>query len=313
MKSSPEEIAKAKEFVKNTEARIRSFIENGKKIHIIWDFDFVLASGLSDDVFTLTGYDLNKYFEYESRLSWSRPQPGIWLPLANKVGELQVSQDIVTARSSFLAFRVMLFCAWFSSDPLKWVRWVLFIGHQAKLDSFRIIIDSFKKDENVVIFFIDDNPKHIEAFDQISKDIGLGDRTVSIVSPKIRLYGKEQLKLHYRSVMEAIDTTPTYVPGYPGGYIDGFVVMPDGIRGFREKMIDDFYDIKKKGVVEKHREVLEIHHELYFPGVPMTQDSLYMVFEILRQEASHDTAMIDEIMQEVIHCEVMDEKKKNSP
>lgn len=312
MKSSSEEIAQARELVQNTEARIRSFIESGKKVHIIWDFDFVLTSGLSDDVFTLTGYDLNKYFEYESRLSWSRPQLGIWFPLADKVGELQASQDIITARSSFLAFRVMLFCAWFSADPLKWVRWVLFIGHQTKVDSFRIIIDSFKKDENVVIFFIDDNQKHIEAFDQISREMNLGERAVSIVSPKIRFYDQEQLELHYKSVMEATGTTSTYVPGYPGGYIDGFVVMPDGIRGFREKMINDFYDVKKKGVVEKHRTILEIEHDISFPGTPKTLDSLYAVFEIMRREAQHDTAMIDEMMQEMIYREVMNEKKHKS-
>ena len=313
MKSSPEEIAQAVQLVKNTEASIRSFIENGKKVHIIWDFDFVLASGLSDDIFSLIGYDLDRYFEYESRLSWSRPQPGIWLPLADKVGKLQVSQDIVTARSSFLAFRVMLFCAWFSADPLKWVRWVLFIGHQAKVDSFRIIIDSFKKDESVVIFFIDDNAKHVEAFEQIGKDMNLGERTVGIVSPRIRLYDEEQLELHYKSVMEATGAVSSYVPGYPGGYIDGFVVMPDGIRGFREKMINDFYDVKKRGVVEKHRTTLEIEHEEFFPGTPKTLDSLYAVFEILRGEAQHDTAMINEMMQEAIRQEVLDEKKNKTP
>lgn len=311
MKSSPEEIAQATELVKNTETKIRSLIESGKKVHIIWDFDFVLASGLSDDVFNMIKFDLGKYFEYESRLSWSRPQPGIWLPLAQKVGELQASQDIVTARSSFLAFRVMLFCAWFSADPLKWVRWILFIGHQAKADSFRIIIDSFKKDDNVVIFFIDDNAKHVEAFEQISKDMNLGERAVGIISPKIRLYDEEQLELHYKSVMEATGSASSYVPGYPGGYIDGFVVMPDGIRGFREKMINDFYDIKKKGVVEKHRTVLEIEHELFFPGTPKTLDSLYAVFEILRGEVKRDTAMIDEIMQESIRQEVLNEKKRS--
>ena len=310
MKSTPQEIAQAKELVKNTEARIKSLVEGGKKVHIIWDFDFVLASGLSDDVFTLAGYNLNKYFEYESRLSWSRPQPGIWLPLANKVDELQASQDIVTARSSFLAFRVMLFCTWFSADPLKWVRWILFIGHQAKADSFRIIIDSFKKDDSVVIFFIDDNAKHIEAFDQVAGEMGLGERAVGIVAPKIRLYDKQQLELHYKSVMEATGTASTYVPGYPGGYIDGFVVMPNGIRGFREKMIDDFYDIKKKGVIEKHKITLEIAHEEFFPGMPKTPDSLYDTFELMRGEAQHDTAMINEIMEDMIHREVLGNDKK---
>ncbi|MBI2064529.1 MAG: hypothetical protein HYT62_00550 [Candidatus Yanofskybacteria bacterium] len=298
MKSTHEEIVIARELVKNTETRIKSLIEKGKKVHVIWDFDFVLASGLSDDVFALTGYNLEKYFEYESRLSWSRPQPGIWLPLAEKVGELQASQDIVTARSSFLAFRVMLFCAWFSADPLKWVRWVLFIGHQAKVDSFRIIFDSFKRDSDIVIFFVDDNAKHVEAFNQVGTEMGLGERAIGIISPKIRLYSEEQLELHYNSVMEQAGTAPTYVPGYPGGYINGFVVMPDGIRDFRRKMINDFYDVKKKGVVEKHRLLLENEHQVIFPGTPMTTDSLYAVFEILRGEAEHDTAMINELMEE---------------
>lgn len=310
MKSSPEEIARANELVKNTEIRIRTLVESGKRVHIIWDFDFVLASGLSDDVFNLIKFDLEKYFEYESRLSWSRPQPGIWLPLAEQVGKLHASQDIVTARSSFLAFRVMLFCAWFSDDPLKWVRWVLFIGHQAKIDSFRIIMDSFKKEDNTVIFFIDDSSKHVEAFEQVAKDMNLGERAVGIVSPRIRLYDEEQLDLHYKSVIEATGATSSYVPGYPGGYIDGFVVMPDGIRGFRKKMINDFYDVKKKGVVDKHRTVLEIEHEYIFPGTPKTLDSLYAVFEILRGEAAHDTHMIDEMMQDMIYREALGENKK---
>src|SRR3989338_7653134 len=217
MKSSSEEIAKAEALVEQTEGRIKELKDQGKKVHIIWDFDFVLASGLSDDVFNLVNYDLEKYFEYESRLSWSRPQPGIWLPLAEKVGKLHDSQDIVTARSGFLSFREMFFCAWFSDDPLKWARWILFIGHQAKTDSFRIIIDSFKKDGDVVIFFIDDNQKHVETFEQIALEMNLGERSFGVVSPRIRLYDKEQLELHYRSVIEAEGVGSTYVPGYPGG------------------------------------------------------------------------------------------------
>ena len=311
MKSSSEEIAKAEALVEQTEGRIKELKDQGKKVHIIWDFDFVLASGLSDDVFNLVNYDLEKYFEYESRLSWSRPQPGIWLPLAEKVGKLHDSQDIVTARSGFLSFRVMLFCGWCSDNPLKWARWILFIGHQAKKESFRIIIYSFKKDSDVVIFFVDDNQKHVEAFEETAREMGLGERAVGIISPRIRLYDKEQLKLHHKSVMEADGSGPTYVPGYPGGYIDGFSVMPDGIRGFRERMINEFYDVKKKGVVEKHRSTLEIAHEHFFPGVFPTLDSLYAVFEMLMEEARHDTAMINEIMSDMIYREVTEEREKD--
>lgn len=309
-KSTPEEIRIADDLVKKVTDDIVRLKNDGRKVHIIWDFDFVLSSGLSDDVFAHIGYDLERYFEYESRLSWSRPQPGIWLSFAEKVGQLHISQDIVTARSSFLAFRVMLFCAWFSADPLKWVRWILFIGHQAKTDSFRIIIDSFKKDPSVVIFFIDDNSKHVDTFNKVGTDMNLGERAIGIVSPKIRLYDQEQLELHYKSVAEPVGSYSTYVPGYPGGYIDGFSVMPDGIRGFRTKMINDFYDVKKKGVVDKHRTILEAEHEIFFPGTPKTQDSLYAVFEFLRGEMKHDTSMIDEMMQNMICREVMAERER---
>ena len=138
MKSSPEEIQKAKLLVAQTEAETTYLISEGKQIHFVWDFDGVLASPLSDDIFDLTGKNLKKFFEYEMRLFLSPPRPGIWLPLAKKVGTLHVSQDIVTARSSFLAFRIIMFCMWHGEkDPSAWMRWILQIGHQPKTENSR--------------------------------------------------------------------------------------------------------------------------------------------------------------------------------
>ncbi|OGM99060.1 MAG: hypothetical protein A2817_01715 [Candidatus Yanofskybacteria bacterium RIFCSPHIGHO2_01_FULL_39_8b] len=131
MKSSSEEISKAENLVKETEEKIKSLKRQGRKVYIIWDFDFVFASGLSDDIFNLVGFNLEKYFEYEARLCWQAPESGIWISLASRVGELHQSQDIVTARSSYLAFRVMYFCMMKSLSP-SWVRWMLFLGHQTK-------------------------------------------------------------------------------------------------------------------------------------------------------------------------------------
>ena len=281
MKSTDQEIAEAQALVKATEARIEELVQQEKKVHIIWDFDFVLASGLSDDVFNLTGYNLEKYFEYEARLCWNSPENGIWLSLATSVGRLHHSQDIVTARSSYLAFRVMYFCLMKSSDP-NWVRWMLFLGHQTKSDSFRIILESFKKTPDTHIFFIDDAKKHVDSFLATGEMLGMSERIVGIVSPQIRFYTKEELEAHYNAVMGATGDKPVIVPHYKNGY-GGFTVLPNGLRGFRGEAMGITVQLHKEAVVENLKDLLEADHERMWPGQPKTIDSLYALFEIMRE------------------------------
>lgn len=281
MKSTPAEVVEAEKLVKTTKVNIQELVKLGKKVHIVWDFDFVFASGLSEDVFSLTGYNLEKYFEYEGRLCWQTPESGIWMTLASEVGTLHQSQDIVTARSSYLAFRVMYFCMMKSLDP-SWVRWMLFLGHQTKSDSFRIILESFKKDPDAHIFFVDDAKKHVDNFLAAGEKIEMSARITGIVSPQIRRYTDEELKSHYDAVMSVSGDKPVIVPNYRKGY-GGFTVLPNGLRGFRSEAMGVTVKLHMEAVVENLRDLLEPDHERIWPGRPMTIDSLYALYEIMRE------------------------------
>ena len=238
MKSTDQEIAEAQALVKATEARIEELVQQEKKVHIIWDFDFVLASGLSDDVFNLTGYNLEKYFEYEERLLFQSPGPGQWLlPIAHNTGAgihfppEQFTQDIVTARSSYPAMRVQIFC-------LSWnvpTRWMLFLGHQPKEGSYRIILESLKPDPDTHIFCVDDSQKHIDTFNSVCAELNMESRSTGIFSPAIRAYTKTELKKHIKSVLSAKGKKPLRVRD-PSDDMRGFIVLPDGIVQFREQI-----------------------------------------------------------------------------
>jgi len=301
VKSTGEEIKSAHELVKRVEADIARQAAEGKRIHIIWDFDSVLSSPLSDDVFAHVNGDLEKYFDYEARMSMSPPRPGLWLPLAEKIGKLHSSQDIVTTRSSFLAFRVMVFCIWHaSSDISKWMRWILFVGHQSKGDSFRIILESFRNDADMIVYYIDDSEKHIGTFSDISRKLGMSGRTVGIVSPKIRNYSREQFEWHYQSVMGALGDDAALVPGTPGGYANGHLVLPGGLAGFRTVIAKSFLRAEQKAVIDQFGPVLESECKDLFPGEPVTPKRLHSAFRFLQEEAIHDTMVIDEIMEEAV-------------
>lgn len=304
MKSSPEEIKKAYELIRQTEQKIAELVAAGMKVHLIFDFDGVLASPLSEDILELTGGNLAKYFDYETRLIISPPRPGIWLPLAKKVGSLHETQDIVTARSSFLAFRVMMFCMWHCGDNhSQWVRWILPVGHQPKSGSFKIILDSFKSNPDVFIFFIDDTKKHVDAFHQTSADLAMTERTAGIVSPKIREYTKEQLQWHYERIMEANGENPEIVPGTPGGYSSGFLTLPNRIKGFRSMMVKNFYDAEREGAIKQFGPLLKMTFRDLFPDEPVTPEGLHFAFRYLQEEAIHDTSMIQEIMEDAAYLE----------
>ncbi len=228
-KSTEEETQAVLDLIKQTRHKVETLIQAGKKVHFIWDFDGVLIDSRSDDVFTASGYNLKTYFEYEERLLFDSPDCGPWLlPIAHTCGTLHTSQDIVTARSSFLALRVHLFClAW--NMP---VRWMLFLGHQPKTDSFRIILESFKKDSSWHIFFVDDNRKHVETFNVVSKELEMSERAHGIVSPIIREYTEEQLRAHLDHVLHAEDS-PVRIRK-PENDCDGFTVLPGGLPQFKK-------------------------------------------------------------------------------
>lgn len=237
-KSTEKEIQEVTNLVLDTRARIEELLQNGKKVHIIWDFDGVLADSRSDDVFTLTGFNLEAYFAHEERLLFQSPDRGLWLlPIAHNAGSIprfppeRFTQDIVTARSSTLAIRVHMFClAW--SLP---IRWILFLGHQPKQGSYRIILESLKDDLDYYIFCIDDSAKHIEAFKNVSTEMGLDSRTFGIVSPIVRTYTKEELKEYFDRVMSAVGNTPLRVRD-PSDDVNGFLVLPEGLKQFKAEM-----------------------------------------------------------------------------
>lgn len=238
-KSTEEEIKEVTKLVLATRERIKDLIQDGKKVHVIWDFDGVLADSRSDDVFTLMGFDVVRYFAYEERLLFQSPSNGQWLlPIAHNASMHphftpdKFTQDIVTARSSFLAMRVQIFC-------LAWqlpMRWMLFLGHQPKKESYRIILESLKSDQDYIIFCVDDNEKHVKAFQDVSKELEIAERTVGIVSPVIRTYSEEELKKYLDLVMKATGNVPIRVRN-PSDDGDGFVVLPNGRDQFREQLL----------------------------------------------------------------------------
>src|SRR3989338_6107774 len=184
--STVEEIQESTDLVLSVREKIKGLLQSGRKVHVIWDFDGVLADSRSDDVFALGGFDIRAYFAHEERLLFQTPDKGPWLmPIAHNVGTAphfppeRFTQDIVTARSSMLAIRVHMFC-------LAWqlpIRWMLFLGHQPKKESYRIILASLKSDPDYFVFCVDDSAKHIEAFRSASAEEHMEDRTTGIVSP----------------------------------------------------------------------------------------------------------------------------------
>lgn len=237
-KSTETELQEVRRLVLSVRRKVEEFLQLGKRVHFIWDFDGVLTDSRSDDVFSLLGFDLGAYFAHEERLFVSVPEQGPWLlPIAHNAGahphfsEERFSQDIVTARSSTLAIRVHMFC-------LAWhlpVRWILFLGHQPKKESYRIILESLKEDSDYRIFCVDDNPKHVAMFESVSAEEGMQDRTFGIVSPVIRTYTEAELIEYVARVKGAAGGVPIRVRD-PGDDMRGFLVLPDGLLQFRKEM-----------------------------------------------------------------------------
>lgn len=275
-KSTKEEIKEVEDLVLSTRAQITDFIQDGKKVHVIWDFDGVLVDSRSDDVFALMGYDLEAYFAHEERLLFQTPGYGPWcIPIANNGGrhphfqQKCFTQDIVTARSSNLAIRVHMFCL---SLELT-MRWMLFLGHQSKSSAYRIILDSLKEDPDCVVFCIDDGAKHIEVFQRVAKEAGMEERTFGIVSPVIRTYTHDELKEFLDRVMGVSDTVPIRVRD-PSNDMSGFIVLPGGFEQFRSHMNTFVGEIHSDGNYFELRRVFERVHGKVGKGTFNTEEEL---------------------------------------
>ncbi|MBI2036808.1 MAG: hypothetical protein HYT14_00400 [Candidatus Liptonbacteria bacterium] len=279
-KSSEEQALALRELVQATQREIRELVDAGEKVHLIWDFDFVLGSGRSDDVFALFSADLPKYFEYEERLSLEPPEAGPWVGLAEACGILHHSQDIVSSRSSFLALRLMLFL-------LSWnipSRWQLFVGHQSKRESYGIILDSLKG-ENWRVFMVDDADKHVNAFREVAEAKGWGSRAKGIIAPRLRTYSEEELRAHVDAVMSASEAGP--VDAVCGGRLLGrWSVLPGGRDDLRRKLVrPDHVRFHMEELVERLRPSLEKLAEEGTPGEPMTVSHLFWIHEVFMEHA----------------------------
>ncbi|MBI1872225.1 5'-nucleotidase [Candidatus Collierbacteria bacterium] len=244
-RSTKTEIANVEGLVFSTRQKIERLLRSGKKVHMIWDFDGVLADSRSDDVFALAGYNLDAYFAHEERLILESPGQGPWLlPIAHNQDFWQdnFTQDVVTARSSALALRVHLFC-------MQWnlsTRWMLFLGHQPKNEAYRIILKSLKDDPDYHVFCIDDGAKHIEAFQKVCIEEGMEDRSYGIISPVTRKYSKEELGEYYSRVMGAIGNGPIRVRDSSDD-TRGYIVLPRGSKQFAEQMNALVYSQNNQG------------------------------------------------------------------
>ncbi|MBI2099449.1 hypothetical protein HYT45_03515 [Candidatus Uhrbacteria bacterium] len=280
-KSSPQELRRARALVRLVKYKIRKLIANGKQVHIVWDIDSVLCSGRSDDAFSLLGFDVARYFIYEERLLAKMLEPGPWASLAGECGILHSSQDIVTARSSFLALRVMYFLL-MRRIP---VRWQLFVGHQSKAESYRIILKSFEKNPDTHIFCVDDGKKHIDAFINVAEELGMKERCYGIISPQIREYGEDELKHEVGAVMAASGGQPVFARTYDTetGSIKQMVpIVPVPHAYLREVFFNGSMTAQQKATVEELRPQLEAFADEVMPGKPKTDADLFMLFEMIR-------------------------------
>ncbi len=237
-KSTESEILETERLVLSTRDDIQALLDDGKRVHVIWDFDGVLMDSRSDDVFQISGYDLETYFAHEHRLLLDVPGQGPWLlPIAHTGGAEphfppdRFTQDIVTARSSTISMRVHIFC-------LQWklrTRWMLFLGHQTKVNSYRMILDSLRNDADVHVFCVDDKEDHVTAFLEAAEEAEMENRAHGIVSPVLRTYSEEELRTYLDKVTGADGDSPVRVRN-PSNDVDGFIVLPGGLDQFRGYM-----------------------------------------------------------------------------
>ncbi len=276
--STAKEILRCQAMVRLTEWRMRRLLKAGKKVHVIWDVDHVLVSGRSEDVFTRLKFDVAKYFQYEERLITQILEDGPWLPLARLCGQLHQSQDIVTARSSFLAMRVMFFLL---RHDLP-IRWQLFVGHQPKSESYRIILKSFEKDLDVHVFSIDDAKKHNDAFDAVAAEMSMSDRCHSVLAPQIRLHDERDIVYEVERVLDSASLAPYVIepPRQPMETAGRYVrVTPDSRKTIANMLWRASSTAEERAFVEQNRALLERLADEICPGRPKTDELLIVLRE----------------------------------
>lgn len=279
--SGPRELRRVRALVRLTAYKIRKLVAVGRKVHIIWDVDSVLCSGRSDDAFAALGFDVNKYFVYEERLIAERLERGPWADLACRCGELQTSQDVVTARSSFLTMRVMFFLLSLRIPA----RWQLFVGHQSKAESYRIILKSLEKALDTDIFCVDDGKKHIDAFNAMAAELRMAERCHGIISPQVRAYSEDELRHEVDAVMSASGNKPFFIRTYDTetGLVKRLAqVVPEPHKYLRDIFVGGDIETMKGVVVGELRMELEKLADELAPGMPKTDNLLYMLFEMVR-------------------------------
>jgi hypothetical protein len=278
--SSKKELRRSRALVRLTERHVRRLVSQGKKVHFIWDVDGVLVSNRSDDVFALTGFDLAKYFTYEERLVTQVLEDGPWAGFARKCGDLHQTQDIVTARSSFLALRVMFFIL---RNPGLDARWQLFVGHQPKTESYRIILKSFEKDPDVNVFCVDDVKRHVDAFGSVAAELGMTDRCHGIVSPQVRTYTEEDLRHEIDGVLNASGNEPYFVSPREwrlGAYNRQVQVVPEPRKCISDMLWRADLAARVRAIVEQHRTELEKIWKSAFPDKAWTDYDLFRIYEM---------------------------------
>lgn len=293
-RSSPEDVQRVESLVRGVTERIISLRKQGKRVHVIWDFDHVLAEGRSEDVLTLCK-DLPTYFEYEERLCLEAPRPGPWLSLALRCAELGVTQDIVTARSSLLSFRVILFCLEHNLP----IRWQLFVGHQPKEASYRIIFESLQQEEgDYYAFMVDDSERNVELFRGVRQDFSPREKALSgsIVAPRIRTYNERELRLHLTRVLRATGG-PTLVRHELRGHSD-FVVVPGGRKHMRGVFFRMAFRTGMEARVAAVQPVIGDEFRKRFPGLEPTTEQLYAFLEEAR-DPSPGTDTIEDWVNQV--------------
>lgn len=283
--STPEELQRSEDQVREVLSLIRRLRAEGKDVHLIWDVDRVLVSGRSDDAFAYLGFDVSRYFTHEERLFTNALEDGPFVKLARKCGEdgMHQTQDIVTARSSFLGLRVIFFLLF--NWPIN-INWMLQVGHQSKKDSYRIILEACRKNEKMHVISVDDAKKHNVDFDAAAAELGMSDRCHSILAHPVRNYTEEELRHEIDAVMAAEGSRPIFVETFDTstGQRKRCVQVTPAARDTMRSMLHMISQrIHVQATVDRLREPLEAFARREMPDEPITDDLLYTVFNTLRE------------------------------
>lgn len=280
-KSTLTELENARSLVKSTETEIIELVRQGHLVHMVFDFDHVLADGRSDDVFDLLGEVVESYHTYEDRLLLQAPYDGPWAETARKCGSLHHSQDIATARTTYTPMRVMLY----NAKHRIMVRRQLTGNDTSKIGAYEGIFKWASSDPRRIVYVVDDSTRHIADCRRVAEEVGMGDRVRTILSPRIRLYTEEELRAHYEAVMDPNRKKPfiLYEGALPGGkdYHYSFLVMPSGKIGFSDEIERMAERVREESAIADSRDELIAAARADNPTVPLTEERIQMVWRLL--------------------------------